>query len=277
MRNIRSLIALGALALSPVVLTAQGTQGAFKWAGTGSSFAWYWNGPTGIEHVMGGGPYSAQFQLPAGGTVPTPPHASPVGGTAWGPAVDIYCIDFVHNANTSSSGYSAYFTNLGGGTGQSLSNTRSTDLSRYLKAAWLTTQFNTTTSQATKAEIHAAIWWVMGQPMTMASWKGTGSAGDLSQYQVISGTETWVTAANTAYNANTWHSVVASDWSVVTDVCVKNKGDNTKGELYDPSNCSQEFLVHNQNVVPEPATLLLLGTGLLATLAMAGVLRRPEA
>jgi len=63
---------------------------------------------------------------------------------------------------------------------------------------------------------------------------------------------------------------------VVTAACGSSGGTAGTGHNNNPSDsCAQEFLT--RNVVPEPATVILLGTGLLATLALTGVMRRPEA
>jgi hypothetical protein len=275
MRNLRVVLAaVAVMAVVPAAAPAQSVQGQFKWAGTGSSFGWWWRTTGGTNrNVMGGGHYSASFSR--NGNTWSPAWQWPASGsssTAFGPAVDIYCIDFLHNANTSSTGYNAYFTKL---TAASFSGpsytTRSNDLTRYLKAAWLTMQLKpletqtTTAAKTTRAEIHAAIWWVMaGEPGSV--YDGSGSTSDPLNYSAA-GMNGWVSQANANYG-----SVNGMEWTVVTDSrCAGSLG---QGSGYSDS-CSQEFLT--QNVVPEPATMILLGTGLLATLMAAGVFRRPEA
>jgi hypothetical protein len=272
MRNLRVVLAAAAvMAAVPVVAQAQSVQGKMQWGGTGTSYAWWWRTTGGTNrNVMGGGAYRASFNIH-----PTPSPAwqwpASASGTAFGPAVDIYCIDFLHNANTSSSGYSAYFTKL---TAASFSGpgytTRSTDLTAYLKAAWLTMQLKplesqtTTAAKTTRAEIHAAIWWVMaGEPGSV--YDGSGSTSDPLNYSAT-GMNGWISQANANYG-----SVNGMEWTVVTDArCAGSLG---QGSAYADA-CSQEFLTHN--VVPEPATMILLGTGLLVTLMAAGVFRRPE-
>jgi hypothetical protein len=276
MRGTRKLLILGALAITPAALNAQTTVlGKMKWAGTNSSFSWYWEHTVGTtttyRNVMGGAPYSANLQF-SGATAPqwaVPAH----GTTSFGPAVDIFCVDYNHTVNTASGGYDAYFTSLGG----TLTNTRSASKTNYLEAAWLASQmgqFGTTTTsdKAARAEIHAAMWWVMtGEPLgSFGSWKGgTASHTSLAGFNIINSTESWITQAQTKYTSvNPW------EWTVVTDKCVTTAHDNLKNADAVDS-CSQEFLVYNQ-AAPEPATIALLGTGLLATLAMTGIIRRSQ-
>src|SRR5712672_2128627 len=150
---------LAALAMVPPAHAQNTLQGKIQWGGVNKSFVWYWKDSKGtVFGAYGGGAYGAQLAFNSTGSAYYWPNH---GTTAFGPTVDIFCVDFLHEANTSSAGYNAYFTNLSG----PLSNTRSGNKTQYLEAAWLASQMQnygttTTADKSTRAQIHAAMWWI---------------------------------------------------------------------------------------------------------------------
>lgn len=254
MRGLKFASAVLVLLVAPSLVQAQ-VQGKLKWNGLGNSFVATYKQANGNSiSVYSGAAYSAKLSLNA-----PAPYYPPAGiNGAFGPAVDIYCVDFTHSANTGT--YNAWFTKLD----QNLTHTRSSTLATYMKAAWLINKLDATpiASQFERASLHAAIWWTMaGSPVSVKN----GASFDASRLTY------WAGRAGTEWNDG---SVRDEEWTVVTDACVTSSGTAGRGHTATDS-CSQEFLV--RTVVPEPATVILLGTGLLATLALTGVIRRPEA
>jgi hypothetical protein len=151
------------------------------------------------------------------------------------PTISLFCVD-VLNSITWGQSWSANVSNLGSA---NLSNTRhgSAQLDAYRKAAWLTTQYslNSTTQWA---GIQAAIWNLLNP--------GSPNGGTAEQL--------WLTNANTFAASASYSTFNWSQFSVLTAVGAAGlkQGGGT-----------QEFITNSPYVTPEPATLLLLATGLI--------------
>ncbi len=155
------------------------------------------------------------------------------------PFIDIFCIDMAHNAITGSSGWDAWFTPVV--RGGNYDYTRHPTAERgYLKGAYFASQFQLD-NRAEWAGLHAALWNIF----TPGHWRLSGYESQIAFWD-----GQWLANAR-SFNAQGWH--------VVTHA--------VDGQL----GRGQEFLTY---VTPEPETIFLLGTGLVAVIGVAVVTRR---
>ena len=204
-----------------------------------------------------------QFQLTSPGNVVSGgvyvgPYRGVLGSGPGAPTIDVTCVDYFNQAYVAPDPRSVWQVNQTTlADGANLANTRfgsmwgENALVRYRQTAWLSWQFaNAPTSEW--GNIHRTIWNVF-----------TGAAPDPAN-------GTWLAAADAWYAANganyDWSTVVVlSDASMTTaaaGACPPWAASN--------GSCAkiggrQEFIT----TTPEPATLLMLGSGLLILLGAA--------
>ena len=179
---------------------------------------------------------STQFTfLNAGTTTAFGYFVGPYNGIQAGTGnVLLNCVDFFHSI-AAGNVWQANLTSLGSGAGIG-TTTRFNNLTSYRLAAYLSTQFATTTNAVDIGNIQATIWNLFSGAKTPPS----------------PTTNVWLTKAQ-AYvaanpNSSLWNSVY-----VVTDV----NSFNPDGS--DNANSKQEFII----VTPEPASMMLMATGLV--------------
>ena len=174
------------------------------------------------------------------------------------PSVDIWCVDYFHEVHLGQV-WQANFTNMGSGDFSNTYGVRFRQWSdaiaeeRYKAAAWLASKAIVPPSLAANKtewpQLQAAIWSLMGH---------NESGSILPSFDLASVTDESIRlGVDGLVNDALDHSgdVTGSEWTIISDV---------RGS----SNATQEFIAH-YNVVPEPATILLLATGLAAVAGLA--------
>ena len=252
-------VAAAACAFGSGSLRAQTTgQGIMNFGGTSQGLHWYSNNANGSNAYQEyAAPYTATFDV----TQRFGPGLLPQGMGAFGPLYDIFCVDMHNNVYFNQANIASYFTNLGANPLAVGHFTRDHNLSDYLAAAFLAQEAEGGSVQL-KSEIGGAIWQIMsGEPLYVlrgSTWV------DLHATYVAA-----ALAATAGGVTSGWGATNAKYWVVVTPT-----GDIGQNGWGQPYGGVQEQMVH---VTPEPATMLLLGTGLVVMMLGAGLLRRPTA
>jgi len=148
------------------------------------------------------------------------------------PMFSIYCVDYTHYARDQ-------WVNVTALNGGDLANTRLEDYGDYRKAAYLASLFDTAPTSSWGG-IHAAIW-------SITSGQSLGDPGQRAYYLGL------LNAENPEYA-----SFSTQGWYVLSPSNPYNVADSQLG---------QEFLMRTVSV-PEPATFLLLASGLLCLAAV---------
>ena len=270
MRRLRTAaLAMVATAIVAAGANAQPAKTNMQFTGLGT--------PSVVVGSVTGGVYTAKWD----GLVD--PNPSVFVGTS---TVDIVCVDLL-NSVSSGQNWTANITNLGasgidrtylrfGGYGGASPNDW---LTRYRAAAYLAyTMKNTASTQtATLQALHTAIWRTMTETQvynvpvfsnttytgTNADYTGVGygSSTIWNSAGTFKGAGQWMADAQTYAVANASNTAYWSQFTILSDAAMTRSGVST-GSWSPLSGGTQEFIAFT--AVPEPASLALMGTGLLA-------------
>ena len=164
-------------------------------------------------------------------------YVSPYIGSLDGQQVFLYCVDFTHNASPGDS-WGVNITSLGADfTG---STTRFNNAGAYRQAAWMITH----ASGYSTEDVQDAIWKLFYPQLWAENADGTPVNSEFAM-------------AASLLSASQLQAQALDDFSYVR-ILTDNTPDPVMGE-------KQEFLI----VTPEPATLVLLATGLLGVIGVA--------